>query len=283
MALSDEGRARVAEVAARHGVSAGTAERLAEALSRGGGSQAQFNESELGGFGQWSRGGMIMIGDMFNSGLKARVDALCSELSGMVGAPGMFATEASGSGFGGGDSWPADLGHASTSGAQNDMRYAVFPDRRRLAVARGGTVTIYDTGDHAIGGVSQQQSGDQSLSFTSQFGPVRLTDLPVVSGEGSATPSSGSSAAAAPAAAPADGPAASRASPPATTPAFEPSAGPVADAGRDAPGKAAPTTSGPGAGADVLATIEKLADLHGRGILTAEEFAKKKAELLDRL
>ena len=34
---------------------------------------------------------------------------------------------------------------------------------------------------------------------------------------------------------------------------------------------------------DVLAKIEKLAELHGRGILTDEEFSAKKAELLSRL
>jgi hypothetical protein len=32
-----------------------------------------------------------------------------------------------------------------------------------------------------------------------------------------------------------------------------------------------------------MATIEKLADLKGRGILTDEEFASKKAELLKKL
>jgi hypothetical protein len=34
--------------------------------------------------GQWSRGGMIMIGDMFNQGLKHRVDTLCKELAGFL-------------------------------------------------------------------------------------------------------------------------------------------------------------------------------------------------------
>jgi hypothetical protein len=34
---------------------------------------------------------------------------------------------------------------------------------------------------------------------------------------------------------------------------------------------------------DVLATIEKLADLRDKGILSDEEFAAKKAELLSRL
>jgi hypothetical protein len=35
----------------------------------------------LGGMGQWTAGGMTMIGDMFNAGLKARVVALCDELA----------------------------------------------------------------------------------------------------------------------------------------------------------------------------------------------------------
>jgi Short C-terminal domain len=34
---------------------------------------------------------------------------------------------------------------------------------------------------------------------------------------------------------------------------------------------------------DILAAIERLADLHARGILTEVEFSAKKAELLDRL
>ena len=42
-------------------------------------------------------------------------------------------------------------------------------------------MTVYDTLDHQIGGVSQQQSGDASFTFVSQRGLVRLADLPVVS------------------------------------------------------------------------------------------------------
>ncbi|MGH1570581.1 SHOCT domain-containing protein [Methylobacterium sp. P31] len=34
---------------------------------------------------------------------------------------------------------------------------------------------------------------------------------------------------------------------------------------------------------DVLATIERLAELHARGVLTDREFSDKKAELLARL
>ena len=61
------------------------------------------------------------------------------------------------------------------------MSYAYFPSARRLAIRLGEKVRIYDTGEHAIGGVSQQQGGDQSLTFTSQRGLVRVADLPLVS------------------------------------------------------------------------------------------------------
>jgi hypothetical protein len=57
------------------------------------------------------------------------------------------------------------------------MRYACFPDQRRLAVMQDGRVRVYDTGDHRIGGFSQQQSSGQRLSFSSQLGTVRLEGL----------------------------------------------------------------------------------------------------------
>jgi hypothetical protein len=71
-----------------------------------------------------------------------------------------------------------ELGTPSTSGAQNGYRYAFFPGRRRLVIECDGQTTTYDTADHHIGGVSQQQAGDgRSLTFTGQDGPVRLDDL----------------------------------------------------------------------------------------------------------
>ena len=45
---------------------------------------AQFNHPEFAGSGQWMRGGMTMVSDMFNNSLKGRVDGLCSELSNVV-------------------------------------------------------------------------------------------------------------------------------------------------------------------------------------------------------
>ncbi len=160
----------IADIAQRHGFSPDAARAVAEALRHGGGRMAQFSHPELGGMGQWAAGGMLMIGDMFNHGLKARVDALCRDLAAM---PGPVPAAAEGQPHW----WPADLGTPSATGAQNDMRYACFPDTRRLAVMRDGRVRIYDTGNHRIGGFSQQQSGSQSLSFSSQTGPVRLEDL----------------------------------------------------------------------------------------------------------
>jgi hypothetical protein len=240
--LTANGRERVAEIAARHGVGVATAERLATALAPSSGTQVQFDEPELGGLGQWSRGGMVMVGDMFDNALKARVDALCTDLSALVAAGDVLAPEADRE-----QGWPPDLGRVGASGAQNDMRYAVFPETRRLAVARGSQVTVYDTGEHRIGGVSQAQSGGQTLTFTSKLGSVRLADLPVIEGEAPAAKRSATTA-----------------------------ASPIAS-------EQAASRSARGDSGDVLATIERLAELRSRGILTDEEFARKKAELLDRL
>jgi hypothetical protein len=66
-------------------------------------------------------------------------------------------------------------------GAQNDLRYAVFPETRRLVINDQGAITFYDTGSHRIFGVAQAQGSDQTLSFTSQDGLVRVADLPKVS------------------------------------------------------------------------------------------------------
>jgi hypothetical protein len=82
--LTEEGRRIVDNLAQRHGVSSDAVMTLLYAVVAGHGTQAQFSHPELGGMGQWSQGGMIMVGDMFNNALKYRVDALCTELSGLV-------------------------------------------------------------------------------------------------------------------------------------------------------------------------------------------------------
>ena len=57
----------------------------------GRGGMAQFSHPEFGGSGQWIAGGAIMISDMFNNALKARVDALCNELSALIRSDPDFA------------------------------------------------------------------------------------------------------------------------------------------------------------------------------------------------
>ena len=225
---------------------------------------AQFSHPELGGAGQWSQGGMTMIGDMFNQGLKRRVDALCSELAdqvrklgaGRVAMPAQSQFQAQGSaaipsapsGFAAGNWWPAELGTPASSGAQNDVRYAYFPAAHRLAIQRNGRLELFDTGDRRIFGVSQQQGGTtQDAVFSSDQGDVRLTDLTRVDTGAPAQPGMERGAASAAAG------------------AF---AGAAAQASTDA---------------DPLTLIERLAGLRQKGILTDEEFAAKKSELLARL
>ena len=168
--------ADVTRIAQKHGVSPGAVQALLDALRRGGGRQAQFSHPELGGMGQWSAGGMPQVGDMFNTALRDKVSALCRELAQEVtDAPASPGTQ----GHDSADWWPTGLGRPSAAGAQNGMRYACFPDSRRVAVEQGGTVTVYDSGDHRISGVSQQQDGSQALTFRSQHGTIGAADLPV--------------------------------------------------------------------------------------------------------
>lgn len=181
--LTQDARQKAADAAKAQGFSPEAAEAMLSALIAGGGRQAQFNHPEFGGMGQWS-GGMTQIGDMFNSALKARVEALAADLSALA-AKGDALTEgdgvskgfSDGSGHGVSGDWPKDLGTPSSTGSQNDMAYAVFPGSRRLAVRQDGKLTVYDTGDHRIGGVQQAQGGRQTLAFSSQNGEVGLEDL----------------------------------------------------------------------------------------------------------
>ena len=79
--LTDQGSQKINDLAQRYGVSTDAVMALLQALINGHGTMAQFNHHELGGSGQWSQGGMTMIGDMFNNVLKAKVDGLCTEIS----------------------------------------------------------------------------------------------------------------------------------------------------------------------------------------------------------
>lgn len=240
------------------GFSPEAVEAMRRSVARGGGRMAQFDHREFGGAGQWMRGGMLMIGDPSNHELKRRIDSLCDALSQSlgdqqhgsstghqwqsqtVGAAGIgHRVEQS--------SWyPASLGAPDTSGSQNDLRYAWFAPQRRLAVDRNGVVTLYDTGDHRISGVSQQQGSGQKLAFASQHGDLDLDRLPIVGGE----------------------------------PPEHRGERDDHDAGEPV---ASPVPPAPSTAIDPFVALEKLAELHARGILDADEFAGKKRELLQRI
>ena len=256
--LTQAGREAVADLQQRYGVSEDAVMTLLRAVAAGGGGMAQFSHPELGGMGQWSQGGMIMVGDMFNNALKARVDGLCSELARRLNETPLLAAPVAAklSGSGGMPSmgstwWPEGLGVPAATGGQNDMRYAWFPQMRRLAVQAGGETRVYDTGEHMIGGFGQQQGSDSSITMTSQLGTVRLADLPVVSG----------------------GQPASRSEPPAAQPIRQPSEP------DPTPATAAPSP----ADGDIIGQIERLGRLRDQGVLSPEEFAAAKAGLLKRL
>jgi hypothetical protein len=177
----------VERMAKKHSVSPAAVQVVLAALRSGGGQMAQFSHADFGGMSQWSPG-MSMVGDMFNTQLKAKLDALCSDIaahldaSPAAGGQRSAAEDVSYRSSGSADWWPAGLGRPGAVGAQNDLRYAVFPETRRLVIDDRGTIAVYDTGPHRIYGVAQAQSGDQTLSFTSQDGLVRVADLPKVAG-----------------------------------------------------------------------------------------------------
>ncbi|TWT87262.1 hypothetical protein Mal64_28000 [Pseudobythopirellula maris] len=283
--LTQAGQNLVNDLSNRYGFSPDAVTTMLQAVVNGRGTMAQFSHPEFGGSGQWMQGGMTMIGDMFNNGLKNSVVNLCGEISQVLAnEPGLFATGGSfqsqsqgnsnqgssyqdqGTGAPMGPSslfkpdprqqwYPQDLGPPSATGAQNNVRYAYFANARRLAVDSGGDVWVYDTLDHQIGGFSQQQGSGGSITFSSQYGTVNLSSLPVVMRGGQPV---------APQQAPAPAPAASYS---------------YSDPAPPAP---APADGGSGGG-DVFGALERLGDLKSKGILSDEEFASKKAELLERL
>lgn len=246
-------------MAQRHGFSFDAVATMLDAVVQGNGSMAQFNHFEFSGSGQWMSGGMTMVSDMFNHHLKGRVDSLCTELANLVASqPGLVAASL----FvpAGPDWWGADLRWPNSTGAQNNVRYAYFAQARRLAIEVGGRVTVYDTLDHQIGGFSQQQGGSGSMSFNSQCGLFDVGSLPVVSVDGLA---------------PAQ---------PVGQPNWQPQQQPQQPP--EQPGFANPAGSFAGvaaSGSDVFATLERLADLCAKGVLTQNEYQAKKAELLARL
>ena len=248
--LTPVGQNIVNDISSRYNLSADAVIHMMISVNNGGGTMAQFNCPELGGSGQWMQGGMTMVGDMFNNGLKATVDNLCNELASALAQNQVFPVVPQGT-PGSNQWWPAELGAPFSSGGQNNTRYAIFP--QRLAVECDGNVVIYDTLDHQIGGVSQQQGGNDSLTFSSQYGTISVNTLPVVSGVAPQSPPQNNFA----------------------NPQAESNVNMAAEAPLSMP-VGAPSN-------DVIQLLEKLGSLRDSGVLTQEEFDSKKSELLSRL
>ncbi|WP_158837829.1 SHOCT domain-containing protein [Polaribacter sp. L3A8] len=251
-------------VANKYGISANAVTDLTQRLMSSNGSMAQFNIPELGGGGQWMQGGMTMVGDMFNNNLKYLVDGLCVDLSNLIhqGAiqyKPLPKLENQPGGFSG--NWWGDLGFPNSTGSQNGTSYAIFNGIHRLAIQENGKVTVFDTLDHNIGGVGQQQGGNYSVTFTSQYGNVNLGSLPIVSGGDSVQKSQPIQ------------------NNDIQNNVVENIVAPIIDA----PMQAVNNTNNTAFEEDIFVKIEKLAGLKDKGILSVEEFENKKSDLLNRL
>lgn len=295
--LSPAGAQLVQNLGQRHGLSTDAVPHMLVAIQNGNGSMAQFNHHEFGGAGQWMRGGMTMVSDLFNNQLKCRVDNVCSDISNALAnhqvtpfsgsfqsqsQNGVSSQSQAGGTLGSGNSlfapdpeanwWPQELGVPNAIGSQNQVRYAYFAQGRRLAVKTAGDVWVYDTQDHQIGGFSQQQGSGGSITFTSQYGVVNLSSLPVISRNGVA-------------------PVIEQTPPPAPSSIITqndqlseneiPGSVNQRESSKPVVGRSEP--SAPSSSDSIIATLERLGGLREKGYVSEEEFAAKKAELLSRL
>lgn len=243
--LTPEGEQIVAALAQQYKIGAEAVRMMLEAVAQGGGSMAKFNVPEFGGSGEWMRGGMNLMGDMAASSMKATVDSLCSDLSNLMAAQASLFVP-TGQGPAGEVWWPAELGEPSLTGSRNSWRYAYFAQIRRLAVDSGGHVEVYDTTGFNIEGIAPQAGEGAPPAFASHRGPVRLDAFPRVHAMACETR-------------------------------------PAPEAKATAPEAAAVQQPAAAGAPSIPALIEQLGALKEKGLLTEEEFAAKKAELLSRL
>lgn len=258
--LTKEGQQVIGEIAGKYDLKAQSVETMARAIINGNGTMAQFNIPELGGNGQWMKGGMTMVGDMFNNSLKTTVDKLCTELANLVSTKVIFEeSDKSSDNLKSNTSdgpWPSVFGSPTSSGSQNNFKYAYFAPVRRLIIEENGKQMIYDTKHHHISGISQQQGSGSSYKFTSQDGPVDIANLALISQPGDAESEKHEEQ-----------------TQTQETPAM------AYDVSHAYSSKSHDSASHD----NIIATIEKLSMLFEKGHITEEEFKSKKQELLARL
>jgi hypothetical protein len=287
--LTPAGQQLIEEVAQRHGFSTDAVMSMLESVIRGNGSMAQFNHPEFDGSGQWMQGGMTMVSDMFNNYLKGRVDGLCSELSRLMAnqpdlliRSGSFPSQSQGTQQQGNDGGGQQQQQSAGYGGSNQQETAAGPvgpvslfvppapgtsgawwpadlGRPNSTGAQNDVRYAYFAQPRRLaievnGKVTVYDTLDHQISGFSQQ-QSRGASLTFASQHGLVAVASLAvvSVGGVP----------------------QPASPPV----QDDP----VSTQSVAREADVLATIEKLAQLHAKGILSDEEFAAKKAELLSRL
>ncbi|MDR5773163.1 MULTISPECIES: SHOCT domain-containing protein [unclassified Caballeronia] len=269
--LTPAGEQIIGEIARRHGFSTDAVMSMLESVIRGNGGMAQFSHPEFGGSGQWMLGGMTMVSDLFNNHLKGQVNGLCSELSGLIASQpdlirsGSFQSQSQG------------VQHQHHDGDGH---------RQQTAAGPVGSVSLFVPADTSNSGNwwptdlgwpnSTGAQNGMRYAFFSQAkrlaievnGKTTLYDtLDHEIGGFSQQQSHGASL------------------------TFGSQHGlvdvgslPVVSSSGGLPVQEAPVSARSSAAeSDVFATIEKLAQLHAKGILSDEEYASKKAELLGRL
>ena len=78
--LTRHGQDLVKDIQDQHGISYTSAFEIAEAVQEGNGATAHFSTAEFG-ICQWEIGGRTTVGDMFDSGMQAKVDAICNQVA----------------------------------------------------------------------------------------------------------------------------------------------------------------------------------------------------------
>ena len=148
--LTPEGERIAGDLARRHGFSVEAVTHMMFAVLNGNGSMAQFSHPEFGGSGQWMRGGMLMLGDMFNYGLKNRVDGLCHDISGILASqPGLLSSGSFQSQSQGGNAWQTQAAGGAAKFVLIDKAGNVIADQDAAAAKRRDPALLLLVGQDA--------------------------------------------------------------------------------------------------------------------------------------
>ncbi len=237
---------RLKALAEQYGFGIGAIRHLCEAVREGGGDMAVFDHPEFLGPGQWMRGGLIMITDPADRILRNRIDAACNALSRLL-------RESASDGCGSHRRIRADARAWDTTG---NLRADWWPNGLGEPTAAGETDRLAYAYFDEPRQLAVRRGGDIAWYDT---GEHRIT--------GVACDPDGSNDALMMTSPHAEVPVAALERVPSDS-----GDQPASQARADRQGRV-----------DILEAIERLGELHHKGVLTESEFAAKKQELLARL